>query len=255
MSHTASSCSAARERRRSLACSQRSRKEKAGAHVFIALHLEGQLQHRSTRRQPAAAAAAAVAGLWWPCMRLRSAQSGQGGLALRHTIERWFESPAGQEGWHFSCGRGCARDDCGKAGPLSVERLKMDLPFVNVSCVQTSTPRSAGPLNAIGRSGSPARHTFGWLLAFFVCAQRSAGRLVADLHVFEALDLLLPVLDPPDMLLPLRKLVRPLVLERSCVSLQLLQQRFSTAAVSRDSAYSCSMGFSTGFAAVSHESA
>ena len=33
----------------------------------------------------------------------------------------------------------CTRDDYGKAGPFSVERLKMDLPFVNVLCVQTST--------------------------------------------------------------------------------------------------------------------
>ena len=42
--------------------------------------------------------------------------------------------------------RGCTRDDHGKAGPFSDERLKMDLPFVNVLCVQTSTQRSAGPL-------------------------------------------------------------------------------------------------------------
>ena len=27
-----------------------------------------------------------------------------------------------QEGWHFSCERGCARDDSGKAGPFSAER-------------------------------------------------------------------------------------------------------------------------------------
>ena len=40
-----------------------------------------------------------------------------------------------QEGWHFSCERGCTRDDYGKAGPNSVERLKVDLPFVNVLCV------------------------------------------------------------------------------------------------------------------------
>ena len=31
----------------------------------------------------------------------------------------------------------CTRDDYGKAGPFSVGRLKMDLPFVNVSCAQT----------------------------------------------------------------------------------------------------------------------
>ena len=35
-----------------------------------------------------------------------------------------------------SCGRGSTREDCGKAGPFSVERLKMDLLFVNVSGVQ-----------------------------------------------------------------------------------------------------------------------
>ena len=33
-----------------------------------------------------------------------------------------------QEGRHFSCGRGCTRDDHGKAGPFPVERLKTDLP-------------------------------------------------------------------------------------------------------------------------------
>ena len=33
----------------------------------------------------------------------------------------------GEEG--FSCERGSTRDDCGKAGPFSVERLKMDLPL------------------------------------------------------------------------------------------------------------------------------
>ena len=34
---------------------------------------------------------------------------------------------------------------CGKAGPFSVERQKVDLPFATVLCVQTSTQRSAGP--------------------------------------------------------------------------------------------------------------
>ena len=57
-------------------------------------------------------------------------------------------SGALQEGWHFSCERGCTRDDNDKAGTFSDERLKMDLPFVNVLCVQTSTQRSAGPLVA-----------------------------------------------------------------------------------------------------------
>ena len=47
---------------------------------------------------------------------------------------------------HFSCKRGCTRDDYGQAGPFSIERLKMDLPFANVLCAQTSAQRSAGPL-------------------------------------------------------------------------------------------------------------
>ena len=51
-----------------------------------------------------------------------------------------------QRGTRVSCERGCTRDDYGKAGPFSVVRLKMDLPFVNFVCVQTSTQRSAGPL-------------------------------------------------------------------------------------------------------------
>ena len=45
-----------------------------------------------------------------------------------------------QEGWHFSCEHGCTRDDYGKAGPFSVEPLKMDLPFVNVLCVHSEVP-------------------------------------------------------------------------------------------------------------------
>ena len=36
----------------------------------------------------------------------------------------------------------------------TVERLKMDLPFVNVSRVQTSTQRSAGPLIGMGLPGA-----------------------------------------------------------------------------------------------------
>ena len=47
------------------------------------------------------------------------------------------------------------RDDNGKAGPLSVERLEMDLPFVNILCVQTSTQQSAGPLTY-------QKHTVEW---------------------------------------------------------------------------------------------
>ena len=39
----------------------------------------------------------------------------------------------------------CARNDYGKAGSFSVERLRMDLPFVNVLCARTSTQRSAAP--------------------------------------------------------------------------------------------------------------
>ena len=46
---------------------------------------------------------------------------------------------------HYSCERGCARDDYGKAGPSSVERLKMDLPFVNILCAQTRTRRKCRP--------------------------------------------------------------------------------------------------------------
>ena len=46
-----------------------------------------------------------------------------------------------REGWHFSCERGCTRDDHGKAGPFSVEPLKMDLPFANCVCVQTSAAK------------------------------------------------------------------------------------------------------------------
>ena len=40
---------------------------------------------------------------------------------------RWNARAGGsvrEGGWHFSCERGCTRDDCGKAGPFSVERLK-----------------------------------------------------------------------------------------------------------------------------------
>ena len=47
----------------------------------------------------------------------------------------------------------CTRDAYGKVGPFSAEQLKMDLPFVNLSCVQTRTQRSAGPfppLPAVG---------------------------------------------------------------------------------------------------------
>ena len=65
-------------------------------------------------------------------------------------LDSWVARTAAlsQEGWHFSCERGCTRDDYGKAGPFSVEaRLKMDLPFGNVLFVQTSTQRSAGPLS------------------------------------------------------------------------------------------------------------
>ena len=56
---------------------------------------------------------------------------------------------------HASCAyvtRGLAlllwtRGDHGKAGPLLVERLKMDLLLVNVLCAHTSTQRSAGPIH------------------------------------------------------------------------------------------------------------
>ena len=59
-----------------------------------------------------------------------------------------------QEGWHFYCERGCTRDDHGKAGPFSVERLQNAPAFCERSCVQTSTQRSAGPLAAAERSAT-----------------------------------------------------------------------------------------------------
>ena len=40
---------------------------------------------------------------------------------------------------HFTCERGCTRDDHGEAGPFSVERLKRDLPFV--ACANKCTAR------------------------------------------------------------------------------------------------------------------
>ena len=50
----------------------------------------------------------------------------------------------------------------GKAGPFSVERLKMDLSFANVPCAQTSTHRSAGPLSA-------SHDRSGWLSSAPLC--------------------------------------------------------------------------------------
>ena len=45
---------------------------------------------------------------------------------------------ADQERWHFSV----SANECGKAGPFSVERLKMDLPFVQCSvCTNKYTAR------------------------------------------------------------------------------------------------------------------
>ena len=49
-------------------------------------------------------------------------------------LKRTTGCSAAQEGRHPSCERGCTRDDCGKAGPFSVERLKMDLPVVQGRC-------------------------------------------------------------------------------------------------------------------------
>ena len=40
------------------------------------------------------------------------------------------------ESWHLSCERGRTRDDYGKAGPFSVERLKTDLRLADVLCAQ-----------------------------------------------------------------------------------------------------------------------
>ena len=51
-------------------------------------------------------------------------------------------------GRHFSCERGCTRDDYGKAGPFSVERLKMDLPFCEqIVCTNKPTATISGPPN------------------------------------------------------------------------------------------------------------
>ena len=70
--------------------------------------------------------------------------------SIRYPIPESSQNP-NQEGWHFFCERGCARDDHGKAGPFSVERLELGLPDVNVSCAQKSAQRSAGPLGAFTR--------------------------------------------------------------------------------------------------------
>ena len=40
-----------------------------------------------------------------------------------------------EEGWPFSCGHSCTRDAYGKAGPFSVERLKMDPGLLRILCV------------------------------------------------------------------------------------------------------------------------
>ena len=62
-----------------------------------------------------------------------------------------------EEGWHFSCERGCTRDDCGKAGPFSVARLHMDLPFVNVFvCTQGSASRPLGGVTSPTASSPPS---------------------------------------------------------------------------------------------------
>ena len=58
-----------------------------------------------------------------------------------------------------------------------VVRLKMDLPFVNVLCVQTSTQRSAGPL-AVARGGRRGGRPFSLRIA--VCFSTS-GNPAADL--------------------------------------------------------------------------
>ena len=55
---------------------------------------------------------------------------------------------ADQEGLHFSRERGCTRDDHGKAGPFSVERLKIDLPFVNVFVCTNKYTAKCRPLLA-----------------------------------------------------------------------------------------------------------
>ena len=79
---------------------------------------------------------------------------------------RWLLVAAREEGWRFSCERGCARDDSGKAGPFSVQRLKTDLP--SVQYVQTNaggrltlgvllSPRLSTGLCGIGGAGACLR--------------------------------------------------------------------------------------------------
>ena len=64
---------------------------------------------------------------------------------------RWSGLFGGEtKGWHFSCERGCTRDDYGKAGLFSVERLKMDLPFHECLCARSEVPALLGDLSGEG---------------------------------------------------------------------------------------------------------
>ena len=47
----------------------------------------------------------------------------------------------------------------GKAGPIAVERLKLNRPVVNVLSAQASTQQSAGPLGAAGYPTTSTQHT------------------------------------------------------------------------------------------------
>ena len=77
----------------------------------------------------------------------------------------------------------CPRDDYGKAGAFSVERLKMGLPFASVVCAQTSVPESEVPARCL-RSSHP------YLYAIARTANRElAGRQWADRQHTQALSL------------------------------------------------------------------
>ena len=62
------------------------------------------------------------------CPQLAMRPAPPGGCPSTEPLADPQGAPA-KRGRHVSCERGCARDDSGEAGPFSVERLKMDLPF------------------------------------------------------------------------------------------------------------------------------
>ena len=63
-----------------------------------------------------------------------------------------------KEGWHFSCECSCTQDDHGKAGPFSVERLKMDLSFVQLLCVYKSSVTKHEVPALLGLSAFQLKH-------------------------------------------------------------------------------------------------